>query len=74
MKLGLTVREAEEVVRRLADVQLIDPETWQPMAWEKRQFKSDDATGRVKKNGVKTTSCLIVTEMKRYMAVTVTEM
>lgn len=48
VKLGLTVREAEEVIRRLAEVQLVDQGTWQPLAWEKRQFKSDNATARVK--------------------------
>ncbi len=35
VKLGLTVREAEEVIRRLAEVQLVDQGTWQPLAWEK---------------------------------------
>lgn len=41
VKLGLQVRELEEVSRRLAEVGLIERETLQPCAWDKRQFVSD---------------------------------
>jgi hypothetical protein len=41
VKLGLDLRELGEVARRLAEVGLIDQETLQPIAWDKRQFKSD---------------------------------
>lgn len=48
VKLGLSVREVEEVARRLAEVELIDRETLQPLGWEGRQFPSDKSTDRVK--------------------------
>ncbi len=48
VKLGLDTRELEEVARRLAEVGLIDAQTLQPVAWDKRQFKSDDSTDRVR--------------------------
>ncbi|MEX3614721.1 MAG: hypothetical protein VB141_13430 [Burkholderia gladioli] len=42
VKLGLSVRELEEVARRLAEVGLIDDrETLQPCGWDDRQFRSD---------------------------------
>lgn len=41
VKLGLAERELDEVSRRLAEVGLIDAETLEPGAWEKRQFKGD---------------------------------
>lgn len=42
VKLGLQVRELDEVARRLAEVDLIDEQTLQPLAWCKRQFRSDN--------------------------------
>lgn len=59
-KLGLAVRDADEVRRRLMEVTLID-ENWQPMGWNKRQYVSDNSTERVRQfrqrkqqsNGVK---------------------
>ena len=41
IKLGLDSRELEGVIRRLAEVELVDIETMTPLAWDKRQFKSD---------------------------------
>ena len=41
VKLGLDLRELDEVARRLSEVGLIDQETFQPIAWDRRQFKSD---------------------------------
>ena len=41
VKLGLAVRELDEVVRRLSEVGLIDADTLQPVAWDKLQFVSD---------------------------------
>lgn len=49
VKLGLSPRELEEVARRLEEVGLIDAETFQPLAWDDRQFKSDSSTARVRK-------------------------
>lgn len=46
--LGLDPIIAGEVKRRLLEVNLID-ENWQPIGWEKRQFKSDLSTKRVHK-------------------------
>lgn len=48
VKLGLSVREVEEVARRLAEVELIDKSTLQPLAWDDRQMKSDSSAERVK--------------------------
>ena len=41
LKLGLAERELDEVARRLAEVGLIDAETLEAQAWDKRQFRSD---------------------------------
>ena len=41
VKLGLAVRELDEVARRLSEVGLIDADTLQPLAWDKLQFVSD---------------------------------
>lgn len=41
VKLGLDMRTLEEVIRRLAEVGLIDSKTLQPLAWESRQMRSD---------------------------------
>ena len=49
VKLGLQVRELEEVARRLAEVDLVCFETLQPLAWESRQFSADVSTERVRK-------------------------
>jgi len=47
LRLGLSVLELEIVAKRLADVGLIDATTYQPLAWEKRQRRSDsDHTNR----------------------------
>ena len=48
VKLGLDTRALEEVARRLAEVGLIDQNTLQPLAWDKRQMKSDSSAERVK--------------------------
>lgn len=41
VKLGLAPRELDAMADRLADVGLIDAETFQPVAWEKLQQRSD---------------------------------
>ena len=41
VKLGLEMRAFEEAMRRISEVGLIDAETLQPLAWEKRQARSD---------------------------------
>ena len=41
VKLGLDSRELDEVGRRLAEVGLIDTATFAPLAWDRRQFRSD---------------------------------
>jgi hypothetical protein len=40
LKLGLQPAQLDEVKRRLLEVQLIG-EDWQPIAWDRRQFKTD---------------------------------
>ncbi len=46
--LGLDPVAGADALRRLAEVGLIR-EDWQPVSWEKRQFKSDNSTSRVQK-------------------------
>jgi hypothetical protein len=48
VKLGLDLRELDEVARRLEEVGLVVAETLQPLAWDHRQFQSDTSTERVK--------------------------
>lgn len=46
VKLGVQVRELDEIARRLREVGLID-ETLSPVAWDELQYKSDNSTKRV---------------------------
>jgi hypothetical protein len=49
VKLGLQLRELDEVKRRLCEVDLID-ENWQPIGWNEKQFRSDtDSTANERK-------------------------
>lgn len=48
VKLGIQVRELEEIGRRLREVDLVD-ENLNPCAWNDLQYKSDSSTSRVKK-------------------------
>ena len=41
VKLGVSMSELEGIASRLAEVELIDEETLQPLAWDDRQFSSD---------------------------------
>ena len=49
VKLGVQLRELEEIKRRLSEVELVD-ENWQPIGWEKRQYVSDNSTDRVRRH------------------------
>lgn len=46
VKLGVQVRELDEISRRLREVELID-EAMNPLAWDELQYKSDKSTDRV---------------------------
>lgn len=48
VKLGVQVRELDEIARRLREVDLID-ETLNPVAWDELQYKSDNSSQRVKR-------------------------
>lgn len=48
VKLGVQLRELDEIGRRLQEVDLVD-ETLSPVAWDELQYKSDNSTDRVKK-------------------------
>src|SRR6188768_1964161 len=48
VKLGVQVRELDEISRRLREVDLVD-EHLQPVAWDDLQFRSDTSTDRVRK-------------------------
>jgi hypothetical protein len=47
VKLGVQMRELDEIGRRLREVGLVD-ETLSPIAWDDLQFRSDCSTDRVK--------------------------
>jgi hypothetical protein len=47
VKLGLAMRELEAAALRLAEVGLIDAETFQPLGWDDRQMRSDSSRDRV---------------------------
>lgn len=47
VKLGVQVRELDEIGRRLSEVGLVD-DALNPLAWDDLQFKSDGSTDRVK--------------------------
>jgi hypothetical protein len=47
VKLGIQLRELDEISRRLREVGLID-ETLSPLAWDELQFRSDVSTDRVR--------------------------
>lgn len=49
VKMGLQLRDLEEVKRRLFEVGLID-ENMSPKAWDQLQYKSDTSSERVKKH------------------------
>lgn len=49
VKLGLQIRELDELKRRLSEVGLIDDD-WQPTGWNNRQYVSDHSTARVQKH------------------------
>lgn len=48
VKLGVQLRELDEIGRRLQEVDLVD-ENLSPVAWDELQYKSDNSTDRVKK-------------------------
>lgn len=48
VKLGVQLRELDEIHRRLSEVGLVDAD-WQPHGWRKRQFSSDNAAERMKR-------------------------
>lgn len=47
VKLGVQVRELDEIARRLSEVGLID-ESLNPLAWDELQYRSDNSTARVR--------------------------
>lgn len=81
VKLGLTVREAAEVLRRLCEVDLLTTD-WQPVAWDRRQYDHDNASERTRrwrerKQKQELASCdgtgdVTVTSPERSVTVTVT--
>jgi hypothetical protein len=47
VKLGVQMRELDEIGRRLREVELVD-ETLSPIAWDDLQFRTDSSTERVR--------------------------
>jgi len=76
VKLGLDLATLDEVARRLDEVGLIDKQTLQPKNWDKRQYKSDTSTDRVReyrsKNQQINKKKKSETDMKRFCNVSVT--
>jgi hypothetical protein len=73
LKLGIQLRELDEINRRLMNVGLIDAE-WQPIKWDELQQRSDHSRDRVRRfrdkqkslqNSDETDVTVTVTEMKR---------
>jgi hypothetical protein len=70
VKLGVQVRELDEIGRRLSEVGLVD-DSLSPVAWEELQFRTDNSTERVRafrkrqqkqsRNGVKRGETVSVT-------------
>lgn len=48
-KMDLSLTQLEDIIWTLAEIDLVDPDTMQPLAWDDRQFKSDSSTERVQK-------------------------
>ena len=65
VKLGLQKIELENLQKRLIEVRLID-ENWQPLAWDKRQFKSDSSTERTRTYREKLKNNINETSQKRH--------
>ena len=61
VKLGLQVRDLDEVKRRLIEVNLI-ADNWKPIGWDERQYESDSSAERTRR----------YRERKRHSDVTVT--
>jgi hypothetical protein len=73
VKLGLQLRELEAMALRLEEVGLIDAATFQPLAWEGRQFRSDtDPTSRERKRRQRERDRERVTDMSRVTVTKVT--
>src|SRR6056297_597836 len=49
VKMGVQIRELEEIARRLSEVGLIDQDTLQPVKWSDRQFESDSSKDRMRR-------------------------
>ena len=65
VKLGVQLRELDEVKRRLMEVELID-ETWHPIGWDDHQFKSDSGAERMRKYRDKQRQNVTVTSPLRH--------
>ncbi len=48
VKLGVQPRELEAIAQRLSDALLIDRETFQPLGWDERQYRSDSSRDRTR--------------------------
>jgi len=71
VKLGVQLRELDEIKRRLIDVKLIDAD-WKPVGWDERQYVSDSSTARTRKYREKQKATDSVTSRERHNDVTVT--
>lgn len=48
-KMEVSASQLDDILQTLAGVQLIDIDTLQPLAWDDRQYKSDNSTERVQR-------------------------
>jgi len=71
VKMGVQVRELDEISRRLSEVGLIDENSLQPIKWDERQFESDSSKERVRRYRERQKNQLLK-DMERNGNVTVT--
>ena len=71
VKMGVQVRELDEISRRLAEVGLIDQDSLQPIKWDDRQFESDTSKERMRRYRERQRNHEL-NGMKRHSDVTVT--
>lgn len=71
VKMGVQLRELDEIARRLAEVELIDQDSLQPINWADRQFESDSSAERTRRYREKKKKQRLG-DMERHCDVTVT--
>lgn len=66
IKLGVQGAELDEISRRLAEVDLINKKSLQPLGWDRRQYRSDNSTERVRKHRENNESCNVTSPFPKH--------